>query len=334
MKIYPVFLENAGCSDRCIFCSQKSSAPADALDPKGVRARIEEMLPAQGEGEVAYYGGSFTRLPLTFQGELLGFAAEMVADGRVGGVRVSTRPDALEAETVAFLKGAGVTTVEIGCQSFSPSVLAACNRNYPVAAIAEALGRLKGCGIAVGLQLMPGLPGGDGAEALDSLGRALALRPDFLRIYPAVVLRDTPLERLWRQKRYRPWSLPRTVRVGAQMVALAHREGVPVVRFGLQADKALDRGLVVGPYHPALGQMVKSRLWFESMRRQDFSQAGEFVVHRSDFSDAVGYRRRNLRHLARLGRAVIVQDRTVPRGCFMWRNQLVKVPGLSPAGAV
>ena len=79
---------------------------------------------------------------------------------------------------------------------------------------------------------------------------------DFLRIYPAVVLRGTALERAWRQGDFRPWTLVRSVRVGAGMLRRAHAAGVPVIRFGLQATPELHAGVVAGPYHPAHGQLA------------------------------------------------------------------------------
>ena len=130
----------------------------------------------------------------------------MVDAGRARGVRLSTRPGTLGAQVLERLAAAPVTTVELGCQSFDPGVLRGCGRHYRPSEVADAVSALRGVGVAVGLQLMPGLPGGDVAEALGSLEAALRLDPDFLRIYPTVILRATALEGLWRAGEYSPWG--------------------------------------------------------------------------------------------------------------------------------
>jgi len=331
-RIYPVFLENAGCPERCVFCAQDRSAPGTRLDPAVIQERLEAILPDVGSGEIAFYGGSFTLLPAPLQDALLAVAVRLVAAGRAAGIRVSTRPDGLAESQIRRLVEAGATTVELGCQSFSAAVLKACRRSYDPGEVAVAVAALRTSGMRVGLQLMPGLPGADDIEARASLHSALTLRPDFLRIYPALVLRGTPLEVLWRQGLYRPWSLSRTIREGARLLADAHVSGVPVIRFGLQATPELAEHAVAGPYHPALGQLVKARLWYEAFRGVDFRPAETVAVHRSDLSDALGYKRRNFRYLSRhSGMQIVVADQ-VPRGYYCWHDTLYQVPGLSPAG--
>jgi len=331
-RIYPIFLENGGCDERCSYCAQQRSARGTGIDPAAAARRLEAMLPQQGGGEIAFYGGSFTRLPVSLQEALLEFATAQVQAGRADAIRISTRPDALDSAALKRLAAAAVCTVELGCQSFSPQVLAACNRNYAPSCVAESVAALRDQRLRVGLQLMPGLPGGDACEAFDSLAQALALHPDFLRIYPALVLSGTPLAAAWQRGDYRPWSLSRTIRDGAQLLARAHADRVPVIRFGLQMTPELEANLLDGPYHPALGQLVRARLWYEALKGLACGAADRVGVHRADLSDARGYRRRNLRSLHRLGRGEIVVAEQVPRGYYGWRNKLYQVPGLFPAG--
>ncbi|MBE0597009.1 MAG: radical SAM protein, partial [Desulfuromonadales bacterium] len=195
----------------------------------------------------------------------------------------------------------GVTTVEIGCQSFCPQVLIAAERGHGPEAAGLAVARLRRCGLRVGLQLMPGLPSGDRGEAVASLHAALRLDPDFLRLYPAVVFQGTPLADDWRQGRYRPWSLQEAVDCCAELLWRCRQAAVPVVRTGLQADPALTTAIVAGPWHPAFGQLVRSRLWLRALTaaaRQ--SGGGEAGVALADLSDALGHRRENLTALRQI----------------------------------
>jgi histone acetyltransferase (RNA polymerase elongator complex component) len=275
---------------------------------------------------VAFYGGSFSALDTSLQQAYLRRIAPYRRAGRVAGVRVSTRPDACPEEAVALLRSEGVTTVELGCQSFSPAVLRRARRGHGPEAIGPAVSRLRRAGLRVGLQLMPGLPGGDDREARDSLTCALALRPDFLRIYPTVVLAGTQLERSWRQGDFQPLTLRQAVTICAELFWRCRAAGVPVIRLGLQSVPELDSGRAVlsGPYHPAFGQLVKSWLWRRALLRALLLETGlEACVHAADLSDARGHRNANLAVLRRRYKMFdIVADDAVERGSFVVQGRI------------
>lgn len=265
---------------------------------------------------MAYYGGSFTFLEQDLLEGYLGAAAPFLEAGLLDGIRVSTRPDGLPQSMVELLRQRGVTTVEIGCQSFCGTVLRRVGRGHGPEEASGAVSRLKKAGIAVGLQLMPGLPGGGEAEALVSLKRALDLAPDFLRIYPAVVLAGTALEDDFRCGRYAPLGLEEAVELCARMVWLCRRAGVPVIRTGLQGSIALEAGSVVaGPYHPAFGQLVRSRLWLRALEGLAAQGVLGADVNPAELSDAMGHKKSNLEALRSVcGCFEIGTDSAVPRG--------------------
>ena len=243
-------------------------------------------------GEVAFYGGTFTSLPEEQQTLYLDTAACHIASGRVSGIRISTRPDALDSRILARLSDAGVTTVEIGCQSFNDGVLTNSGRGHTAVDSLSSVQACQAAGFRVGVQLMPGLPGGDGEEAMRSLQQAIALKPSFLRIYPTVVVEGTKLAELWRAGDFTPWSLDQAIDLCADMLLLCRKYALPIIRLGLQSDPQLEENLLDGPYHPAFGQLVRSRLW-----RRALSHAGRhgnnFTVNPSDLSDALGHRGEN-----------------------------------------
>jgi histone acetyltransferase (RNA polymerase elongator complex component) len=318
VRLYPFFIPHAGCPHRCLFCSQQQPGGGDPPSPAEVSSVLDQILPYCGDGEVAFYGGTFTLLPAAQQRDWLEAVAPFVRSGRVAGIRVSTRPDALPPGSAERLAAFGVTTVELGCQSFSAEVLRLAGRGHNERAAAISVGRLRQAGLAVGLQLMPGLPGGDRAEAMASLTAALALAPDFLRIYPTVVLRDTGLARWYLAGHYCPVALEEAVDWCAEMLWLCRRAGVPVIRLGLQATPELDGGeaLLAGPYHPAFGQLVRSRLWLRAlMRGLAVTGARRVAVHPAEMADAIGHRRGNYCELQRrFGDLTLVPDSFLPRG--------------------
>ncbi|HXV20753.1 MAG TPA: radical SAM protein [Desulfuromonadales bacterium] len=319
MRLYPFFIPHAGCPHRCLFCRQQQSGGGDEPpSPAVVSGALEQMLPRCGDGEVAFFGGTFTLLPTAQQQAWLEAVAPFVHSGRVAGIRVSTRPDALAPGAAEWLAGLGVTTVELGCQSFSADVLRLAGRGHDEGAAAGAVCRLRRAGLAVGLQLMPGLPGGDRAEAMASLTSALALAPDFLRIYPTVVLRDTGLAQWYLDGLYCPVPLEEAVDWCAEMLWYCRRAGVPVIRLGLQSTPELDGGetLLAGPYHPAFGQLVRSRLWLRALLRGLAVMDARLVaVHPAELADVIGQRRGNLCELQRrFGDFNLVPDSALSRG--------------------
>lgn len=284
--------------------------------PGEVAVYLDKALPAfAGTAEIAIYGGSFTLLSRLRQREYLSVAATFVVQGRARGVRISTRPDAVTADDVALLVEGRVTTVELGCQSFSPRVLAASRRGHDATCVATTITLLRSAGMAVSLHLMPGLPGGDESEAMASLRSALALRPDFLRIHPTVVLRGTELAGMLVRGAFRPLSLETAVDWCATMLAECRRANVPVIRLGIQGTPGLDRGddLLAGPYHPAFGQLVRSRLWQRTLLAAA-ATADSLRVHPFDFADLLGQRRANARLLdERFPGTRITLDADLPR---------------------
>jgi histone acetyltransferase (RNA polymerase elongator complex component) len=305
--IVPFFIAHQGCPHTCIFCDQRTIAGAPAAVPtrSEILARIAAYREtvATGSMEVAFFGGTFTSLPRSVQEGLLAPLQPLLADGELAGVRISTRPDAIDRETAEFLKGRGVVTVELGIQSLDDDVLARAGRGHTVRHAEYACRTLAEAGLQIGLQLMPGLPGDTPAGAVATLRRALVLGPAFLRIYPTLVIAGTELERLSRAGLYTPLTLDDAVAVCKVMLHEARKAGVPVVRIGLQATRELQmgKGVVAGPWHPAFRQKVEGELFYDLAAKllADLRPGLPIalIVAPSRLSDMTGHNRVNLQRL-------------------------------------
>jgi hypothetical protein len=201
-------------------------------------------------------------LPLRIQRKLLAPLRQLRDSGEVSAVRLSTRPDAIDRSVIELLLEYKVSLVELGVQSMDDEVLVASGRGHTSADTVRAFALLQEAGIAIGVHLMPGLPGDSPSGSLRSLRKVLELKPATLRIYPAVVLEGTDLAARFRRGEYQPSSLADTVVLGARMLHAAHRAGVPVIRMGIQATDALSGpdGVVAGPYHPSLRSLVEAEM--------------------------------------------------------------------------
>ncbi|NOX80062.1 MAG: radical SAM protein, partial [Deltaproteobacteria bacterium] len=208
-----------------------------------------------------------TGLPRQRQQELLAAAAPFLERGEVHFLRLSTRPDYIDSGIVAFLRDSGVSVVELGVQSLDDRVLAAGNRGHSAQQSREAIRLLRRGGMQVGVQLMTGLPAETTRSLIKTVREMAGLRPDFVRIYPVLVLRGSGLARLYEQGEYRPLSLGAAVIRAAWMKKYFAAYSIPVVRMGLQPGPELEKALLAGPYHPAFGELVNGRLMLQRTRR-------------------------------------------------------------------
>jgi len=255
--------------------------------------------------QVAFYGGSFTGLARERQEELLGAVQPFLAAGQVQELRLSTRPDYVTPEIAGFLREYGVRIVELGAQSLDDRVLAASGRGHTVAQVRTAVACLKEAGLLVGLQLMLGLPGESTAMALASARQAVALEPDLVRLYPCLVVSGSPLAELYRQGRYQPLGLPQAVALAGRLWVIFKAHRIAVVRMGLQPSVSLEKAVLAGPYHPAFGELVLSRLFFKKVRAALFArlpqQPHRLCLARADESIYRGRGNGNVKRLAALG---------------------------------
>ena len=229
----------------------------------------------------------------------------------VSSIRLSTRPDAVDAASAGFLRESGVATVELGVQSMEDPVLSLSGRGHTAQDTFAAFSVLRAAGLQVGAQLMPGLPGESAAGAVASFRKILALKPDLVRIYPTVVLQGTELARRHRDGEYTPLLLAEAVNICKIMLQDADLAGIPVIRVGLQPTDALSLGgeLVAGPYHPAFRQLAQGERWFDLLKAliPEFSVGARLTIHASpaEVSDVVGQKRSNMVRLEQLSGIVI-----------------------------
>lgn len=305
--IVPFFISHQGCPHQCVFCNQRAITGKSGAIPTAAEllAAISDWrrTSAAESVEVAFYGGSFTLLPHELQKRLLLTLKPLLQSGEVSSVRLSTRPDAVDAAIAGFLRESGVTTVELGVQSMDDTVLSLAGRGHSAQDTFNAFSVLRDEGLQVGAQMMPGLPGESAAGAVASFRKILSLKPDLARIYPAVVLQGTELARLHRDGEYTPLLLEEAVQICKIMLQDADLAGIPVIRVGLQPTDDLSSGdeLIAGPYHPAFRQLAQGERWFDLLKAliPEFSAGARLNIHAApaEVSDVVGQKRKNMLRL-------------------------------------
>ena len=305
-QILPVFVPHLGCPHACVFCNQRrisgAQSPAKPEDVKNLTARSAAFLPRGEKRQLAFYGGSFTAIPETEQEALLRAAKEALDCGEIDAIRLSTRPDAIDDTVLERLRRYGVGTVELGAQSMDDGVLCLSGRGHTAADVERAARLVKAAGFELVLQMMTGLPGSTDDKDVETARRLIKLKPDGARVYPTVIVRDTPLCDMWARGAYREHTVEDAVRVCARIVPLFEAAGIPIIRLGLNPTEELSGGAAVaGAYHPALGELVKSRILLDRARTllQGAAPGSRvtLTVGRGKTSQMTGQKRENLRRL-------------------------------------
>ncbi|MGD2185916.1 MAG: radical SAM protein [Desulfobacterales bacterium] len=266
--IIPIFIPHAGCPHRCVFCNQSLITGVKfRISANDIRHAVESFLKYKGARrdsvQIAFFGGNFLGIDIDEIKRKLAEAAVFVKAGRVNSIRFSTRPDTIDRPRLDMIKNFPITTVELGVQSMDDRVLLETKRGHTSADTQNAVQRLREFNYEIGVQLMVGLPGDDPGRLLASAQRVAELKPDFIRIYPTVVVAGSPLAKLYKEGRYLPLPLKDAVAQVKELYRFFRRRNIQVVRMGLQAtdDLEKDSTILAGPYHPSFGHMVYSEIF-------------------------------------------------------------------------
>ncbi len=305
----PIFVPHKGCPFDCIYCNQKKIS-GRLIEP-GV-AEMDEIIQRHlstieegTEVEIGFFGGSFTGIDRDYQFLLLDTAYKYVKAGRVGSIRLSTRPDLVDENVICYLKSYGVRTVELGVQSMDDEVLRKSLRGHTAEDVYRASRLIKEGRMGLGIQTMLGLPGDSREKSLATAEKVAGIGPDEVRIYPTLVIKDTALEAMYRQNRYTPLTLEEAVDICSELLELYRKHNIKVIRMGLQPTETISEGgdVVAGPFHPAFGQLVESRLMLkkiDSVLQKTGSAPGRslfITTPEKNISNIVGQKRSNIEYL-------------------------------------
>ena len=305
-SIIPVFVPHLGCPNDCVFCNQRRISghiePATAQTVKNAIEDAAALTPQGTKRQLAFYGGSFTAISEARQVELFEAAQPYLEDGTISSIRLSTRPDAIDAAVLKRLEKYGVTVVELGAQSMCDRVLELSGRGHDSAAVENASGLVKAAGFDLILQMMTGLPSDTDESCIETVKKIIALEPDGVRIYPTVIVRDTVLCDMWCAGTYKEHTVDDAVRICAKIVPMFETAQIPIIRMGLNPTEDLSGGdALAGAYHPALGELVRSRIMLQKARGLLAGTAPRsrvtLGVNRSDVSKMVGQHRCNVKAL-------------------------------------
>ena len=310
-----IFVPHIGCPNMCSFCNQRhitgihrAPRPQDVIN--AVNTAVSSCGYNSSSTEIAFFGGSFTAINRNYMIDLLQAAYQFVKDGTVSGIRISTRPDAIDDEILLLLKRYGITSIELGAQSLNDNVLKLNNRGHSSQDVINASNLIKKHGFSLGLQMMTGLYGDCDDFAIKTAEEIIKLKPDTVRIYPTIVLKNTDLAALYIDNKYKPQTLENAVELCARLLKMFEGENIKVIRLGLHSIE--ENSYISGPWHPAFSELCYSKIYF-NVAKKLLNEKGNYTlyVNQSAISKMIGQRKGNINELKKLGFDCVVKaDKT------------------------
>lgn len=306
-RIIPIFVPHKGCPHDCIFCNQKKitgvSTDVTSEDARNIIEECLETIDKDADVEIAFFGGSFTAIDIDIQKSLLSVAKEYVEKGLVKDIRMSTRPDCIDEDILSMLKEYKTSIIELGVQSLDEKVLLDSIRGHQSEIVYKSSKMIKNSGIKLGLQMMIGLPADTEEKCIFTAKKFVELKPDCVRVYPTLVVKDTGLEKLMEQNKYNPFTLEESVNIVKKVLVLFYVNNINVIRVGLQAtdDIQIGKAVLAGPYHPAFRElveadMIKDYLEFVILQNKNIKQM-LVKSNKKNISKIIGNKKTNVKYM-------------------------------------
>lgn len=198
-------------SKGCVYCSEQGSGDYAIGLESDISGQIDQAINLVSD---KYHGSSYVAYLQSFTNtygptpKLLKLYQEILADPRVKGLAIGTRPDCLEDD---LIKGLGQLAtskplwIELGLQTIHETSSRYINRCYTLDVFEDAVRRLDMVGIPIITHLIAGLPTEDHDDFIQSVKYLNSLPISGLKIHLLHVLKGTPLGETYMTK---PFDLP------------------------------------------------------------------------------------------------------------------------------
>ena len=288
------------CPGKCLYCPTLNSMPKSYLpdEPACKRALDNNFDPyyqmlsrinalkATGHNtdkiELIILGGTFSFYPKNYQLYFIKKCFEAAnqknsktlkgaqkinekAKNRIIGLTIETRPDFINPKELWFLRKLGVTRVELGVQATDDEILRKNQRNCYLKDIIQATKLLKNAGFKVTYHMMLNLYGSNSLkdeQMFEELFNKPEFQPDQLKIYPCVVLKDSPLFNLYLNKKYQPYKQEELI----NLLIKIKEKIPPYVRIIRIIRDIPSNDIIAGNKIPNLRQLITTKMEKENKK--------------------------------------------------------------------
>ena len=312
-----IFVPHKGCPNDCSFCNQRAiSGQIASATTKDVEDAVETAIKynvSPENTEIAFFGGSFTAIEREEMLSLLTAAKHFLDVYKFKGIRVSTRPDCINEDILETLKNHGVTAIELGAQSMNDEVLRFNRRGHTADDVRNASKLIKEYGFELGLQMMTGLYKSDFEKDEQTALEIIKIKPDTVRIYPTVVLKNTHLGYLQEIGEYIAPDAEDSAPFCAKLLQIFESNGIKVIKLGLHSSETVESDMVGGAYHPAFRELCEGHIYLqkilEKLETKDKNQEYVIYVNKKVLSKAKGQQKRNEKALKNQGFHCIIKGK-------------------------
>lgn len=312
-----IFVPHKGCPNDCSFCNQRAiSGQMTSATPEDVEDAVETAIKYRVDPkntEIAFFGGSFTAIEREDMLSLLTAAKHFLDIYKFKGIRISTRPDCINTDILETLKNDGVTAIELGAQSMNDEVLSANRRGHTADDVRKASKLIKEYGFELGLQMMTGLYKSDFQKDEQTALEIIKIKPDTVRIYPTVVLKNTHLGYLQEMGEYIAPTAEDSAPFCAKLLQMFEENDIKVIKLGLHSSETVESDMIGGAYHPAFRELCEGEIYLtkilEKLSAKDKNQQYVIYVNKKVLSKAKGQQKRNEKALKNQGFHCIIKGK-------------------------
>ncbi len=257
-----------------------------SYDPyKQIRSKIQRL---QNNGhdiskiEIVIVGGTFLFMPIQYQHDFIkscydalnGFKSSSLeeaktynekAEVRNVGLTIETKPDYCKHEHINSMLDYGATRVEIGVQALRNEVYQITNRGHTLNDVIESFQIARDAGYKIVAHMMPGLPKSSPKQDVKDFERLFSdpmFKPDMLKIYPTLVIKNTGLFSMYKRDEYNAYTDEDLINVIVEMKKMIPK-WVRVMR--IQREIAA-KDIIAGPNRGNLRQIVLNRLKSQGLK--------------------------------------------------------------------
>jgi radical SAM protein (TIGR01212 family) len=189
----------------CVYCDNRSFSPNRRLPRATVSAQVERGISILSRRYgaarfIAYFqAGTNTHAPVE---KLRRLYDEALGHPLVIGLAVGTRPDSVPNPVLDLLEEYARTRpvwLELGLQTIHDRSLDWMNRGHHLNAFLDAVSRCRGRGFDLCAHVILGLPGESGADMRETADALAALPVGAVKIHNLYVVKNTPLEGMYRR---------------------------------------------------------------------------------------------------------------------------------------
>lgn len=210
------------------------------------------------------YIGSLTGKSIEEQREILEKFRETNTKDKI---KISIEPQLIDKTLIKMLKGYNVTGIELEAQSTNGYILKRCGYVHTLDDIKKANKMIKWNRLKVSYQIGIGLPDSTKIDEQNTAKDIAKLKPNLVRIYPMLVVKNTELENEFSEGRYEPLTLNQAIERCKEAIYVFNQKKVKQISIIKQNElnKSEEKEIIAGPYHEEFTQLVTDSIWYDSI---------------------------------------------------------------------